>query len=125
MSDQNRTLSRRWFMEVWNERRTATIEELMSPDGVAPMESGDLRGVGAFKQFRDEFVAALPDLKFKIEGIVSDGDDVVVRWRAAGTQVRNRDHDPRGRIAQFHRSDRREPSLPAVMGNAEIPTRER
>jgi steroid delta-isomerase-like uncharacterized protein len=85
MSVQNHALSRRWFEEVWNERRTATIEELMSPEGIGHMESGDLHGVEPFKRVRDEFVAALPDLKFEIDGIVADGDDVAIRWCASGT----------------------------------------
>ncbi len=85
MSAENCALSQRWFEEVWNERRTATIVELMSPDGIGHMESGDLRGVEPFKLVRDEFIAAVPDLKFAIEGIVADGDDVVVRWCASGT----------------------------------------
>src|SRR3954453_20652317 len=85
MSVQNRTLSRRWFEEVWNERRTDTIEELLSPDCIGHMESGDVPGVEAFKQLRDEFLAAFPDLQMEVEDIVSDGDNVVVRWRASGT----------------------------------------
>ena len=78
-------LSRRWFAEVWNERRTATIDELLSSEGVGHMETGDLYGIEPFKQVRDEFVAAVPDLVFTIEGIVGEGDDVVVRWLATGT----------------------------------------
>lgn len=87
MDDKNSTLSRRWFKEVWNERRAVTIDKLMSPQGVGHMESGDVRGVDAFKQVHDEFITTLPDLKFQIEGIVSDGDDVVVRWHATGTHT--------------------------------------
>jgi predicted ester cyclase len=87
MSVQNRDLSRRWFEEVWNERRSDTIGELMSPEGIGHMESGDVQGVEPFKRVRDEFLAALPDLKFKIEGMVSDSDDVVVRWSATGTHT--------------------------------------
>jgi steroid delta-isomerase-like uncharacterized protein len=87
MSDQNRDLSRRWFEEVWNERRSDTISELMSPEGIGHMESGDVHGVEPFKQVRDEFLAALPDLKIEIEGIVSAGDDVVIRWSATGTHT--------------------------------------
>jgi steroid delta-isomerase-like uncharacterized protein len=87
MTVQNRNLSRRWFEEVWNDRRTATIDELLSPDGVGHMESGDLVGVEPFKRIHQDFLAAFPDLKLEIEDIVSDGDDVVVRWRAAGTHA--------------------------------------
>jgi steroid delta-isomerase-like uncharacterized protein len=85
MNAQNRTLSRRWFEEVWNERRTATIEEILAPDAIGHMESGEVTGVEPFKQTRDQFLTAFPDLRFEIEDVVSDGDDVVVRWRASGT----------------------------------------
>jgi predicted ester cyclase len=44
------------------------------------MESGDVPGAEPFKQFQAEFLAAFPDVRIDIEGIVSDGDDVVVRW---------------------------------------------
>jgi predicted ester cyclase len=87
MGVQNRDLSRRWFEEVWNERRSDTIGELMSPEGIGHLESGDVQGVEPFKRVRDEFLAALPDLRIEIEGIVSDGDDVVVRWSATGTHT--------------------------------------
>jgi predicted ester cyclase len=79
MNAQNRTLSRRWFEEVWNERRTATIEEILAPDAIGHMESGEVTGVEPFKQTRDQFLTAFPDLRFEIEDVVSDGDDVVVR----------------------------------------------
>jgi predicted ester cyclase/transcriptional regulator with XRE-family HTH domain len=87
MSALHRTLSRRWFEEVWNERRTEAIEELMSPNGIGHMESGDCEGPGPFKEIRDQFLAAFPDLKIEVEDVVADGDDVVVRWRASGTHT--------------------------------------
>lgn len=89
MSAKNKALSRRWFNEVWNDRRDEAIAELLSPDGIGHMESGEVRGVDAFKQVRDGFLGAIPDLKFEIEGIVSDGDDVVVRWCAKGVHSGN------------------------------------
>jgi predicted ester cyclase len=51
------------------------------------MESGDGHGVEPFKRVRDDFLTALPDLKIEIDGIVCDGDDVVVRWSATGTHT--------------------------------------
>ncbi|WP_240911490.1 ester cyclase [Paludisphaera soli] len=87
MSALHRTLSRRWFEEVWNDRRTEAIDELMSPDGIGHMESGDFEGPGPFKEIRDQFLAAFPDLRIEIEDVVADGDDVVVRWRASGTHT--------------------------------------
>ena len=85
MSVQNRTLSRRWFDEIWNERRTDTIEEFLGPESVGHLPGGDMTGAEPFKQLHAEFLAAFPDLKVEVEDSISDGDNVVVRWRAAGT----------------------------------------
>lgn len=85
MSSENRVKSRRWFEEAWNERNTATIDELLCPDCLGHMESGDVAGAEAFKQVREQFLAAFPDLRFELENIVAEGDDVVIRWRATGT----------------------------------------
>ncbi|AMV40464.1 ester cyclase [Planctomyces sp. SH-PL62] len=87
MSDRNRTLSRRWFEEVWNERRTEAIEELMSVDVLGHSESGEISGLDAFQRFREQFLTAFPDLKFVVEDLIGVGDDVVVRWSASGTHA--------------------------------------
>ena len=86
MATDNVTLARRWFEEVWNQRRTDTIDELVAPDGVCQSESGLLRGPEEFKaKAHAPFLAAFPDLRITVEGTVSEGDQVVVRWRATGT----------------------------------------
>jgi steroid delta-isomerase-like uncharacterized protein len=85
MTVQNRALSRRWFDEIWNERRTDTIEEFLGPESVGHLPGGDMTGAEPFKQLHAEFLAAFPDLKVEVEDSISDGDNVVVRWRASGT----------------------------------------
>ncbi|WP_240907327.1 ester cyclase [Paludisphaera rhizosphaerae] len=87
MSDANRNLSRRWFEEVWNERRAEVVDELLHEEGLGHMESGDFVGRKPFKQVRDLFLTAFPDLKFEIEDTVAAGDDVVVRWTVSGTHT--------------------------------------
>ena len=75
----------RWFDEIWNERRTDTIEEFLGPESVGHLPGGDMTGAEPFKQLHAEFLAAFPDLKVEVEDSISDGDNVVVRWRATGT----------------------------------------
>ena len=70
---------------IWNERRTDTIEEFLGPESVGHLPAGEMIGVEPFKQLHAEFLAAFPDLRIEVEAIISEGDDVVVRWRAAGT----------------------------------------
>jgi steroid delta-isomerase-like uncharacterized protein len=84
MDNPNVHLSRRWFEEVWNQRRSATIDELLTPESVGHLETGDVHGAEAFKRVHAEFLAAMPDLRVEVEAIVADGDNVVVRWRANG-----------------------------------------
>ena len=87
MSAHHRDLSRRWFAESWNDRNDQTVDELIHPDCLGHMESGEVIGAAPFRQVRDAFLAALPDLKIKVEDVVSDGDDVVVRWSGTGTHT--------------------------------------
>lgn len=84
----NAALARRWFEEVWNQRRTETARELIAPDAVCHSEGGTLAGPDAFiDQVHTPFLAAFPDLRIDVEGTVSEGDQVVVRWRARGTHT--------------------------------------
>jgi steroid delta-isomerase-like uncharacterized protein len=85
MSEANIALAKRWYDEVWNQRRTATIAELLAPDAVAhntTEDGGDLIGPAAFLPFFQRIVGAFPDLKIKVEDVLAHGDKVVVRWTA-------------------------------------------
>lgn len=82
----NERLARRWFAQVWGERRETVIDELMSEDCVGQTEGGRLLGRQAWKdQVYAPFVAAMPDLRLTVEGTVCEGEQVVVRWIATGT----------------------------------------
>ncbi len=85
MSDSNRRTAIRWMEEVWNQRRDATIDELLAEDGIGHMEGGDVRGREEFRKVRAALLGAFPDLRIEIEDTLAEGDHVVVRWRVAGT----------------------------------------
>jgi steroid delta-isomerase-like uncharacterized protein len=88
MANENVRLALRWFEEVWNQRRTDTIDELLIDESVCHSESGKLRGRQEFKeQGQAVFLAAFPDLRIAVEGVLGDGDDVVVRWFLTGTHL--------------------------------------
>ena len=92
MSEQNRTLAKRWFEEVWNQRNVATVHELLTDCSACRSETGELKGAQAFlTQGYEPFIAAFPDLTIDVEGTVAEGDEVVVRWKATGTH-----HGPMG-----------------------------
>jgi steroid delta-isomerase-like uncharacterized protein len=78
----------RWFEEVWNQRRTDTIDELLTDESVSYSESGPLRGKQEFQERAHAvFLAAFPDLQITVEGTVAEGDVVVVRWSVRATHL--------------------------------------
>ena len=85
MPESNIAIAKRWFEEVWNQRRTATITELFAPNGVShgvAEDGSDLIGPAAFIPFYERFLNAFPDMKLKVEDAIADGDKVLIRWSA-------------------------------------------
>jgi steroid delta-isomerase-like uncharacterized protein len=103
MSNDNVELLRRWFQEVWNERRSETIDELLALQSVCHADDDVLAGRDEFKaRMYVPFASALPDLRVEIDGIVADDDQVVVRWRASGTHTgEGLGFPPTGRTGAF------------------------
>src|SRR4051812_10984809 len=86
MANRNVVLARRWFEEVWNQRRTDTIDELLTDESLCHTESGPLRGREEFRERAHAvFLSAFPDLRMTVEGTVAEGDEVVVRWGVRAT----------------------------------------
>ena len=81
MSDAIRTLATRWFEEIWNQRRDATIDELMAADAVGHMEGApDVHGRTDFRKVRDTLLGAFPDLHIVVDDVLADDHRAVVRW---------------------------------------------
>jgi steroid delta-isomerase-like uncharacterized protein len=88
MRHDNPTLARRWFEEVWNERRTEIIDELVTAESVCYSEAGELRGKQAFMDLvHGPFLTAFPDLHVTVDEVADAGDVSVVRWTAKGTHT--------------------------------------
>jgi steroid delta-isomerase-like uncharacterized protein len=81
----NAALARRWFEEVWNARREATVHELLVPTAVGHLEGSDVQGPEQFLAVRSLLLEAFPDMKVVIHGIVAQNDEVAVRWSVSGT----------------------------------------
>lgn len=89
-TEENIQLMRRWFQEVWNEGRTETIHELLSPDSVARGQRGgetEIHGPVEFEKFVHEIRGAFPDIRVKAEDIFGAGDKVVLRWSGVMTHT--------------------------------------
>ena len=83
MVEENVAATRRWFEEVWNQRRVETIHELVAPDCVIQgvSETGEaMRGPDAFLQVYNRLVGAFPDMRMTVEDCFGAGDMVAARW---------------------------------------------
>lgn len=87
--EDNKTLFRRWFEEVWNKGRAEAIDEMFAEDGVAhglADEPGkQLRGPAGFKPFYQRFRDAFPDIEVVVEDTIAEGDKVVARCTIRAT----------------------------------------
>jgi len=87
----NKAIVRRVIDEAWNKGNLSILDEVMVVDHVdhddlapATEEGG---GREHAKQTIAEYRAAFPDLLFTAEDMIAEGDRVVTRWRARGTQT--------------------------------------
>jgi steroid delta-isomerase-like uncharacterized protein len=77
-------------LEAVNQRNLAVLDEVIAPDavdrapapGFAPTREGT-------KEFLSALCAAFPDIQYKVEDAIAEGDRVVIRQTAHGTMKGN------------------------------------
>ena len=82
--EENKAIVRR-FVEEFNKRNLAIIDELVSPDFVDHYHQ--LQGLEKYKQFLTTLLKAFPDWHEDVEDMVAEGDKVWYRFRATATQT--------------------------------------
>lgn len=87
MSHPYEVLARRWFDEVWNQRRVDVIHELADAHCIGHSESGQLADLDAWRRTFEEFTTAMPDIRATVDDVLVDGDRVAVRWSFTGTHT--------------------------------------
>jgi steroid delta-isomerase-like uncharacterized protein len=86
--EKNIELHKRWFQEVWNEKRVATIQELLDENfcGQGQDQPGvEIRGPKEFGVFFDRLNGAFPDMKVELLDAFGAGDKTALRWSAKMT----------------------------------------
>lgn len=87
MSKENKTIVRRLYQEVWNERKLEVVDELLSASHALqdPNSSGSQVGPERYKRRVVELTTGFPDLCFTIEDTVAEGEKFVACWTFSGT----------------------------------------
>ncbi|HUF00439.1 MAG TPA: ester cyclase [Anaerolineales bacterium] len=88
LSETNKTVSRRFYNEVWNNGDLAVLDEIITKEHVnnGPGTFPGLpNGPEGSKQLVTAYRNAFPDVHFTIDDEIAEGDKVVTRWTAHGT----------------------------------------
>jgi steroid delta-isomerase-like uncharacterized protein len=85
MSQQNKTLARRWFEDLFSRGDLDAANEILSADFVDHLSHEDERGLEELRRYVTVYRAAFPDIQDTVVDIVAEGDKVIVRWTSRGT----------------------------------------
>jgi steroid delta-isomerase-like uncharacterized protein len=85
VSEENKALVRRVIEEGWNQHNLALLEELYADCMWCTPAAAELKGE-AVKQYVASVLTACPDIRFTVQDLVAEGDKVVLRYSATGTQ---------------------------------------
>ena len=87
MSEENRSIVRRYVEEVWNHGNLDVIDEIISPDYVnyTNLSSQAVRGPEGIRRFVAAVRNGFSDLRLVIDDQVSERDMVVTRYSIYGT----------------------------------------
>ena len=111
-TEENKTLARRFYEEVWNLGNSEFAYEVFAEEYVRhdlrPTQA--LPGPAGQKKIADDFRAAFPDLEVTVDLIVGEEDFVVGRWTASGTH--------RGPWGALEPTGRRAPPSPPSTSSA-------
>ena len=85
--EDNAEVVRQWY-DVWGTANDVALEALVQPDLVHHWDQGeDTSNVADLRARVQVFAVAFPDLRTSVDQIIADGDYVVIRWTATGTQT--------------------------------------
>jgi len=91
--EQNKEIVRRFVEEMWNGRKLDVADEIISPDCTTHQLRGGADASGAprtpelVKREAQAWLAAFPDLQFRIEQMIAADDRVVSHFILSGTHA--------------------------------------
>jgi steroid delta-isomerase-like uncharacterized protein len=100
-SNELKRLARRYFIEIMNQARMATIDEIIADEFVftLPTHPEPYKGPAGFKVLVNMLHDAFPDFYINPCEMVAEGETVVCRWRGGGTHMGGPLHTSKGDLA--------------------------
>jgi len=85
--EENKAIVRRYYDEVLTGRNLKVADELFAPDFVSHSPSGKVVDLTTYLQAVSMSHSAFLDLNVTVEDQIAEGNRVVTRWTAHGTQT--------------------------------------
>ena len=89
--EQNKATARRWFQDIITQGRMSVADEIFAVNHVVhdphSPPGGWPNGPESLKTIAGPFHSAFPDLNVTIDDQIAEGDKVVTRWTAVGTNA--------------------------------------
>lgn len=98
-SDHNKSLVRRWVIELWNKGNLAVASEVFASTYVHRTPVATFPDLAAFLQMISDFRVGVPDVQVAIQDLFAEDDKAVFRWLLTGTH-----HGPLFGIAPTNKS---------------------
>lgn len=87
--DANERAAHQWHLEMVQQGKVDLAEQVLDPDVVVHAGGQEFRGPEAATQLAQGLKAALPDMKITHHDVLSQGDQVAIRWTAIATHGGN------------------------------------
>jgi len=99
ITEQNLSIARRYYEDVWGQNNLAVIDELVDP---AIVLNNWAPGLAGLKNVITSTRASFPDLRYDLDDVFAADDKVVVRFKFHGThQGEYRGLAPTGRPVTY------------------------
>lgn len=82
-TERNKQLAFRFFEELMSMGNTNVADEIIGP-GFQPLEEEFEPGPAGIKAYVDAYHAGFPDLRYDVQDMVAEGNQVAVRWTMTG-----------------------------------------
>jgi predicted ester cyclase len=83
--EENAAIALRWHEEAVNHHDLAVLDAILAPDTVH--DSATVPGNPGPRTVLDILLTGFPDVQHTVEAVITEGDLVVTRYRAAGTHM--------------------------------------
>ncbi|GAB2784614.1 ester cyclase [Rhabdobacter roseus] len=87
VQEENKAVVRRYWLELWNEKRGELLDEIAIEDVVFHFPDGQAHQPPTLRKWFETALIAFPDVHFQLHDELAEGDKVVSRWSYVATNT--------------------------------------